>query len=50
MFVHIGNDENKEYIFSISTYYSLTEIHDFDENFNNKHKTWLATNFLGIKI
>ena len=33
--VHVGNDEDKEYIFSLSTYYGLTEIHDFDENFNN---------------
>ena len=46
--IHIGNDENKQYIFSLSTYYGLTEIHDFDENFNNNHKTWLTTKFLGI--
>ena len=38
----------KSIYFSLSTYYGLTEIHDFDENFNNKHKTWLTTNFIGI--
>ena len=48
MLIHIGNDDDKQYIFSISTYYGLIEIHDFDENSNNNHKTWLTTKFLGI--
>jgi len=33
----------KEYIFSISSYHSLAELHDID---NNNYKAWLATEFL----
>ena len=37
--VQIENDSSKEYIFSVSSYYSLTELHYFDSNNNNNHKT-----------
>ena len=46
--VQIENDSSKEYIFSVSSYYSLTELHYFDSNNNNNHKTWLTTDFFDI--
>ena len=36
------------YIFSISSFFSLTEYHHFDNEGNNLLKTWLTTDFLGI--
>ena len=39
------SDSDKEYIFSVSSYHSLAELHDID---NNKFKTWLAADFLGV--
>ena len=38
------SDTDKEYIFSVSSYHSLAELHDID---NNNYNTWLAINFLG---
>ena len=35
----------KEYILSISSYHSLAELHDVD---NDEYNTWLATKFLGV--
>ena len=35
----------KEYILSISSFHSLAELHDVD---NDEYKTWLATQFLGV--
>ena len=51
MLVSLSNDasQTNQYIFSISSYYGLTELHYFDTNGNNNHKTWLTTNFLGIR-
>ena len=38
------SDSAKEYIFSVSSYHSLAELHDID---NNNFNTWLAIKFLG---
>ena len=35
----------KEYIFSISSFHSLVELHDID---NNEFKIWLGADFLGV--
>ena len=50
MLVSLSNDasQDTQYIFSLSSYYGLTELHYFDNNGNNNHKTWVTTNFLGI--
>ena len=50
MLVSLSNDASQatQYIFSLSSYYGLTELHYFDNNGNNNHKTWVTTNFLGI--
>ena len=40
--------KKKQYLFSVSTYISLTELHYFDEDFKNTHKTWLTTEFFNI--
>ena len=42
------NDQNYPYIFSISSYIALAELHYFDDNFNLSHETWKATDFFGI--
>ena len=39
------SESPKEYIFSISSYHSLAELHDVD---NSNFKTWLAADFLGV--
>ena len=46
-FVYLKTDSNKEkqYLFSISSFLSLTEIHDIE---NNSYKQWITTDFLGI--
>ena len=48
--VYLKSDtsQNKPYIFSISSYIALAELHYFDDNFNLTHETWKATDFLGI--
>ena len=50
MLVSLSSDTSQadQYIFSLSSYYGLTELHKFDNNGNNNHKTWVTTNFLGI--
>ena len=40
--------QDNQYIFSISAYYALAELHFFDENYDNSHKTWTSTNFLNV--
>ena len=48
--VYLYNDESQEnpYIFSISAYIGLNELHYFDDEGNNNHKTWLNTDFFRI--
>ena len=40
-----SSNNAKEYIFSVSSYHSLAELHDID---NDYYKTWLASSFLGV--
>ena len=40
--------KQKQFLFSVSTYISLTELHYFDEQFQNTHKTWLTTDFFSV--
>ena len=48
--VYLYNDESQEnpYIFSISAYIGLNELHHFDDKGNNNHRTWLNLDFFGI--
>ena len=48
--VYLYNDESQEnpYIFSVSSYKSLNELHYFDDEGNNIHKTWLNMAFFRI--
>ena len=48
--VYLYDDEFQEipYIFSVSSYKSLNELHHFDDEGNNNHKTWLNTDFFRI--
>ena len=48
--VYLSSDstQSNPYIFSVSSYKGLTELHYFDNEGNNNHKTWLTTNFFGI--
>ena len=48
--VYMSNDNLHltPYIFSVSSYKGLTELHYFDNNGNNSHKTWLTPSFFGI--
>ena len=48
--VRLINDDTQtnQYIFSVSTYFSLAELHFFDEDGNNRHKTWTTTDFFNI--
>ena len=49
MLISFVNDpDDKQYIFSISSYYGLTELHYFGNEGDNSHKTWLTTKFLKI--
>ena len=50
MLVYLSNDNSQTnpYIFSVSSYISLAELHYFDSDGNNSHKSWLATDFFGI--
>ena len=41
-------EHNTPYIFSISSFVALAELHYFDEDFNLSYETWKATDFLGI--
>ena len=43
--VKLNDGTSKEYILSISSYHSLAELHDVD---NNAFNIWLAANFLGV--
>ena len=49
--IYLSNDSNQEnpYIFSVSSFKSLTELHIFDKEGNNSHKTWLTTDFFEIQ-
>ena len=42
------NASEKQYIFSVSTYFALTELHYFDEDNKNSHTTWVSTDFFNI--
>ena len=44
----VNDPDDKQYIFSISSYYGLTELHYFGNEGDNSHKTWLTTKFLNI--
>ena len=48
--VYLYNDEFQEnpYIFSVSSYIGLNELHYFDDEGNNNHKIWLNLDFFGI--
>ena len=48
--VRLINDDTQtnQYIFSVSTYFALAELHFFDEDGNNRHKTWTTTDFFNI--
>ena len=48
VYLKSDNEKNYPYIFSISSFYSLAELHYFDEDFNLSHETWKTTDFLGI--
>ena len=50
LLVHLKNDTNreKEYMFSMSSYYSLAELIDIDDRDNFKLFTWNMTKFIGI--
>jgi len=58
LFVSIKNDPNKgnQYLFSINSYYSIVELHDFNNNandnniFNNNsnHYIWSFNNFFNL--
>ena len=41
--------QEKQYIFSVSSFVCLAELHYFDEEFNNSHKTWTTTNFFDLE-
>ena len=41
-------DKKKQYLFSVSEYHSLAELHYFDEEFKNSHKTWTTTDFFNL--
>ena len=46
-FVYLQEDTNREkqYLFSISSYYSLSELHDIE---NGKYQKWVTTDFFNI--
>ena len=48
--VYLSNDNSQTnpYIFSVSAYITLAELHYFDSDGNNSHKSWLTTDFFGI--
>ena len=50
LLVHLKNDTNreKEYMFSMSSYYSLAELIDIDDRDNFKLFTWNMTKFIDI--
>ena len=47
-FVYLTDDtsRSKQYLFSVSSYYSLTELHDVE---NNKYQQWVTTDFFGLE-
>ena len=42
------NTQKNQYVFSVSTYKGLTELHFFDENGNNSYKAWRTTSFFDL--
>ena len=47
LFVSLGNDNDNEYLFSVSSYDSVVELHNIT-NENNNHNTWFTTNFFNL--
>ena len=45
--VSLNDDSSKEYIFSLSCYYGLAELHDIDKD-NDNYRIWLSSKFLGV--
>ena len=48
VYLKSDSEQNNPYIFSISSFSALAELHYFDEDFNLSHETWKSTDFLGI--
>ena len=48
--VSLADDISKQrqYLFSVSEYFSLAELHYFDEEMKNSHKTWTTTDFFKL--
>ena len=49
--IYLSNDSEQKnpYIFSVSAFKSVTELHRFDNEGNNTHNTWLTTNFFNTE-
>ena len=49
--IYLTNDSEQKnpYIFSVSAFKSVTELHRFDNEGNNNHSTWLTTNFFNTE-
>ena len=48
IYLYDHSSQENPYILSVSSFKSVTELHHFDNEGNNSHKTWLTTDFFGI--